>query len=169
MFLLFVLTLPFWLTPGFLYIQKEQIKYKLKEKLKQQLTYKDFETLRFSRKQAKENLEWEHDSEFEYNGYMYDVIRKTVSQDSVSFVVWKDDDETKINQELDNVLQTLYSQPDPIHQGHFISFIKTLIYQESNEFLTFQWGSFSSEKNGFYHFLYSDPEIAIASPPPQFS
>jgi hypothetical protein len=167
--LIFVLTLPFWLIPSYLYLQKEHARYSVKEKLKQQLSKEDLKTLRFSKHQVNTVLDWEHEKEFEFNGNMYDVIEKTSTQDSVIFIVWKDNDETTIKRQLDDVMASLYSQPDPVQQVRLICFIKSLIYQQPDFHNELFLGSYREKLSGFYCFIYSDPELSISSPPPQLS
>ena len=164
-----VITLPFWFLPGFLLIQKEQVRYAVKEQMKHQLPEENFQTLRFSTEEAEQVLEWEHAKEFKYQGAMYDVVEQTATQDSIVFKVWKDDDETAINRQIDAVVTSLFSQPDPAQQAHLLSYIKTMIHYQAQWTVKPQSGSYRKKTSGLYTFNYSDPELTSATPPPRLN
>ena len=56
--------------------------------------------LQFSKTDTKTLLQWEHDTEFEFQGQMFDVMEVSEKGDSVTYVCWPDKEETHLNQQL---------------------------------------------------------------------
>ena len=56
--------------------------------------------LKFSKKEAKTTLDWEHPTEFEFRGQMFDVVETAEKGDSVFYRCWPDGAETELNQKL---------------------------------------------------------------------
>jgi hypothetical protein len=79
--------------------------------------------LKFSTQEAAENLDWEHDAEFEYRGEMYDVIHATITADSATYWVWWDTEETQLNNELKLLVdQILTSASNQSEHGLVVKF-----------------------------------------------
>ncbi len=161
-----VLSLPFWLMPNFLRIKKEQVRRSVKKELKSALSDKDYIILRFSKSQTQTLLRWEHAKEFEYNGFMYDIVSQETRNDSVFYKVWKDHEETKVNRQLKNILAALYSQPDFSNQNQLLLFFKTIILHPKPDF-ELKNASFLKEPIVFYNNHYQSPQLLIFSPPPE--
>jgi hypothetical protein len=83
--------------------QRKQIKRELKRKLIAGIDRAELVHLTFSLKE-KENLEWEHSKEFNYNGQYYDVIETEIQGDSVTYICWLDYEETHLYKKLDEML-----------------------------------------------------------------
>src|SRR5690606_7222952 len=71
-----VLILPFVI--GFLSIeiQRHAIRRAVKHEILLHIDLSELTLLKFHRNEAEEVLDWEHASEFEFEGEMYDVVRK---------------------------------------------------------------------------------------------
>lgn len=63
------------------------------------------QTFRFTEKEIKENLRWEHDREFEYKGQMYDVIERRTVDGLVELSVYADHEETELKIKMAHLLQ----------------------------------------------------------------
>lgn len=161
-----VLSIPFWLMPNFLRIKKEQVRRSVKKELKSSLTEKDYITLQFSVDQTQTLLRWEHAKEFEYNGFMYDIVSQETRNDSVFYKVWKDHEETKVNRQLKSILTALYSQPDFSNQNQLLLFFKTIILHPKPNF-ELKNSSLLRDQLAFYCNHYQSPQLLIFSPPPE--
>jgi hypothetical protein len=53
--------------------------------------------LQFSKPETEALLRWEHSSEFEFNGQMYDIVESWVDGDTVYYRCWWDKAETRLN------------------------------------------------------------------------
>lgn len=95
---------PLCLNYAFLKFRQYEIKEEVKHKLLQSVEPSQLVTLRFTKAQAEQELDWEHSKEFEYKGQMYDVVSEEVKGDSIVYRVWWDKAETKIKKELKTIL-----------------------------------------------------------------
>ena len=104
---LFLLSLPSIII--FLEIKKSEIKKEIKNKIISGINKNELVFLKFSKQEAVNQLKWEHSKEFKYNNEMYDVIEKKESNDSVYYWCWLDNEETKINKQLNNLLSIIWN------------------------------------------------------------
>lgn len=98
--LLLCLLLPIgggWL---WLRLEKQQAKREAQQFLLAQKGDNALTRLAFTRQQAEHQLHWEHASEFEWQGRMYDVVHLTRTRDSLLLWCWPDDNETTLNRQL---------------------------------------------------------------------
>lgn len=110
--------------------RKSIVKHEVKQKLIAGLEKNQLILLKFSLKEAVEQLEWEHSREFEYSDAMYDVVERTATSDSVTFLCWPDNKETKLNKQLAMLLMHALDV-DPItknQQQVLNKILKTLYY-----------------------------------------
>lgn len=63
------------------------------------------QTFRFTQKEIQENLRWEHDREFEYQGQMFDVIERKTLDGLVELTVYADHEETELKIKMAHLLQ----------------------------------------------------------------
>lgn len=91
--------------------------------------------LRFSLADASRMLQWEHELEFEFNGNMYDVIKKTQTNDSVSYLCWPDHKETALNLELNRLVDIAMGDDTDNKQNNkrLIDFLQQLYLPEHTE------------------------------------
>ncbi|MFA5669137.1 MAG: hypothetical protein WC967_07830 [Balneolaceae bacterium] len=96
--------LPFWGAFSLLQFQKYQIKADTKAAIKKGLAPEELILLTFAKEEAPSLLHWKHDWEFEYDGQMYDVVEKHVEDDSLSYLVFWDYEETKVKRKLNRLV-----------------------------------------------------------------
>ncbi len=124
--------------------------------------------LKFTKKESREQLRWEHAKEFEYKGEMYDIVNKTELGDSIFYWCWWDYEETKLNKKLDHLLSVFLGQ-DPKHQQRqhlVIDFLKHLFYAEC-----MHWDMVMSilqiHPAGFRTTCFKDITLIQNDPPPE--
>jgi hypothetical protein len=151
-------------------IQQDQIRREVKWKIAEGLPDQDLTLIKLTTSEAEKSLRWKHSKEFEYQGEMYDIVRKEQKGDTLIFHCWWDYKETKLNQELAGLVMNLMGNDEQrnAQEEKLASFLKTLYCQDSfNESTTnFKWlsKSFTPYKKN-YSFFSSPPP----SPPPQLS
>ncbi len=114
-------------------------------------------------------LRWEHDSEFEYNGMMYDLVRTIEMYDGKIYICWPDHKETALNQQLEKYLDfALQNEKDTDEdQSRLIDLLqkiycnKHLQYKESNTVKTFDY------TDGIPKLDYSIDLACPLTPPPE--
>ncbi len=123
----------------------------------------------FSQKESQTKLIWKHSKEFEFNGEMYDVVKKITSTDSIQYWCWLDHEETKLSKQLSKLLVGAYQSDVPLKQKkqEIVSFYKSLFYSE-----IFSWNPiFISFRNSYticFNNNYKIITININPPPPKF-
>ena len=90
-------------------------------------------TLQFSKANAKVVLEWEHATEFEFDGQMFDVIETLEKGDSVLYRCWPDHAETKLNQTLAELVEGIWEKHPPKKNSEqcLLDFFKTVFYENN--------------------------------------
>jgi len=80
-----------------------------------------------------EKLEWEHDREFEYKGFMYDVVDSWEENGLHYYKCWPDVEETRLNLKLKNLIAGVLGQDQRNKQQHeqLLVFIKSVFLQTS--------------------------------------
>ncbi len=68
--------------------------------------------------QFQSDLQWKHEGEFEYEGFMYDIVKREKVADTYFFWCWKDDKETALNKKLDQLLADLFGNNPKERQTH---------------------------------------------------
>lgn len=72
--------------------------------------------LAFSSSEINTKLKWKHSLEFEFEGHMYDIVEQRIEGDTVIYTCYKDDKETRLNQELDKTVARALGQ-DPVQKN----------------------------------------------------
>lgn len=158
---------PFALT--FLSIQhrKKEVKRALKWNMIAGLDKSDLVQLSFSFEELETELTWKHSREFQYKGQMYDIVYIKASEDSVHYDCWWDHEETKLNQQLQDLLALVFGK-DPVkrnEQDHLTQFLKQL-YCYSSSSQERPESHFSKLKASLNYKLLS-PFLKKESPPPR--
>ncbi len=91
--------------------------------------------LRFSHTDASRLLNWEHELEFEFKGNMYDIVKVTRTNDSVSYLCWPDHRETLLNIELNRLVDMAMGDNSENKQNNkrLIDFLQQLYPPEQTE------------------------------------
>lgn len=97
--------------------QLHAIKETVEERLRAGLPEEELVVLAFAKSEASQ-LEWEHDSEFEYQGQMYDLASTEIRHDSLFYTCYPDYAETVLGQRLHRCLADwLRHNPTQQEQG----------------------------------------------------
>lgn len=146
----------------------------VKKETKQLLAKTNFEkliNLTFSKLDAQQ-LNWEHEDEFEYQNKMYDIIHQRVTGDSVYYTCWLDREETELNTKLKTLLVSVYQNDIPLQKQKlsFYQFYKTLFYYECKNFDFLRYNNHVEKKINFISSLYQFlSEKSLFHPPNIFS
>jgi hypothetical protein len=122
----------------------------------------------FSQKESQTKLKWKHSKEFEFNGEMYDVVKKITSTDSIQYWCWWDHEETKLSKQLSKLLVGAFQSdvPSKDKKQQIVSFYKSLFCSE-----VFSWNpifnTFRNSKNAFFYDNYKFIATTINAPPPE--
>ena len=68
------------------------------------LDKEDLVLLKFTTKEAENELVWKHSKEFRYKDYMYDIVEKVTIGDTTYYWCWWDYQETFLSKKLQNLL-----------------------------------------------------------------
>lgn len=89
-------------------------------------------TFQFTPKEIQENLRWEHDREFEYEGQMYDVIERRTVDGLIELRVYADHEETELKLKLAHLLQGDLGE-EPCEDQPTITDFHFQLFQSSSE------------------------------------
>lgn len=149
--------------------QRHLARKEVKRMIKSGLRESELEVFVFSEEETETKLRWEHSKEFEYKGEMYDIIRRDTVNDSLSYWVWHDTQETFLNQQhlawLDATLRG--NVPFKNTKSQFSVFLKTLYYSNSTANTTFAESHANRLKTPFKSPLIEELSASPPSPPPQ--
>lgn len=125
--LLVALLLPIVMVWGSFELKRKTIRKEAKHQIISDIEKSALTQLTFSSAQLHQ-LKWEHSTEFEYKGELYDVVETHQHGDSITYICWWDNEETKLNQQR-NQLAALLFQQDPQNQKQqtqLVQFFKNL-------------------------------------------
>ncbi|MFO7613994.1 MAG: hypothetical protein R6W71_05065 [Bacteroidales bacterium] len=126
--------------------------------------------LAFSSAEIKTKLKWKHSREFEFEGQMYDIVEQRIEGDTVIYTCYKDDKETRLNQQLDKSVARALGQ-DPVQKNRnerIANFFKNL-YQPVSVIWHPELFPNSTLNFGLYSSNYLSLYIAPPSPPPKIA
>jgi hypothetical protein len=131
--LLISLAAPCALTIVGLRHQKHLVKKAVKQQMIAGLDEAELTTFTFSQADAQTVLEWENEHEFEYQGQMFDVVRAIPHADSVTYHCWRDAEETKLNQQLAQIVGGIWDKSPQKQQNEqrLFDFFKLLYCAEN--------------------------------------
>jgi hypothetical protein len=171
--LLFIcLFVPFLGTYTWLQYQKHQTKEMVKRQILAHADKKELVTLIFSTAETTTELHWEHDSEFEYKGQMYDIVETQTHGDSISYICWWDHQETALNLQLQQIVEKTFGDDPQNHkkQDALKDYYKSLYFAplrahdfSSHVFYFHNLKSSFFYKKSLYLPFYNTP----LSPPPE--
>lgn len=166
-FLFLCLVAPVAVTFTCLHYQKAQVRRKVAREITSSGDHEGLVLLKFTEKESQSLLRWEHAREFEFDGNMYDIAKTEAHGDTTYYWCWWDEAETKLNQQLEELLVTTQSkQPvQPSQQDKLVDFFKTL-YCTPPPILgarTFHKGRISFTYEHFYSSIAHPPPV----PPPK--
>lgn len=146
--------------------EKKMIKREIKHKIIEGIDRSELVKLSFSPNEENQ-LRWEHSKEFEFKGEMYDVVEKETIDGKTVYWCWWDNEETKLNKQLNQLLAKKLGQQCPDNNQQVISnFLKSLFFP-TNEILV--RNEIIAEKKSVVAFQYRvsfDSFISEIIPPP---
>ena len=167
--LLVAVTAPFPGTYTWLYFQKYQTKKEIKRQMIAGLDKSELVLLKLTKQAAETELHWEHSSEFEYKGQMYDVVEQFAVNDTIYYRCWWDHAETGLNKKLDQLLASALER-DPKHretERQLVYFFKTLYFSEIPPWYFSALPARIIQPPADF-FLYAAVNSAPLSPPPEW-
>ncbi|WP_420388078.1 hypothetical protein [Roseivirga sp.] len=157
---------PLGLTYGLLKVKQWKVKTEVEQQILQGIDKGELLELTFSLEEAA-NLDWEHEREFEYQGQSYDVVDKVVKDGYVTYQVWWDKIETRIKNQLAQLVSRALSQDEQQqgNQDNLERLLKAVYYQNSENPVQVAG---QSEQVRFHSFSqgYKSMEWAPPVPPP---
>lgn len=147
--------------------RQKQIRKEVKHKLIAGLDDTELTYFAFT-EQELSSLEWKHDEEFRFNGYMYDIVKREKIGNTYHFWCWKDDKETSLYQEFESLLAkiNLPVQDDQKNTLKWLQFQNALY---CNSLTGWQPNFFLSKETHIaipYSNLYCSITLGSISPPP---
>jgi hypothetical protein len=122
----------------------------------------------FFKKESQTKLKWKHSLEFEFNGEMYDVVKKITSSDTIQYWCWWDHEETKLSKQLSKLLVGAFQSdvPSKDKKQEIVTFYKSLFCSE-----VFSWNpifnTFRNSNNACFNDNYKFIVTSINAPPPE--
>ena len=165
--LLAALTLPMAGVMLWLKVEQYQTRKEVKHMLMEHVDRAELVRLSFSHEQVSQALRWKHSKEFEYDGVMYDIVSQAQQGDSMTYWCWKDDKETKLERQLDQLTEAmLNNSPDrQKQQDGWQHFLKNL-YASALPNFAFNPESARSSYGRFIEEVFPSRSIPTPSPPP---
>ncbi len=137
--LLFILISPLLFNYLNIKLQIKSYKRAFKQKIISKIDDKELVKLKFHQNEIKK-LGWKHIKEFEYNKNMYDVIKFDKNNDTITYWCWIDNEETKLNNQLKNLLTEFLIQ-NPIEnssRNKILCFFQSLYFVKSSHLNNFK-------------------------------
>jgi hypothetical protein len=162
--LLICLVAPFTGSYLFIHYKRNKIRKEVTALILKDLEKKDIAVLKFSGEEVKSLINWKHDSEFEYNGHMYDVVDQHYEGDSVILTCYKDQKETSLNHEKQKLIAKSLGQ-DPVQKNlseRIKNFFSTVFQKD-----VFAWKAFITPYE-IVHFASLNQHLAFLSLNPLF-
>jgi len=152
--------------------QKKLVRREVKSMINVGLKDPDLLKFTFAKKDINTLLKWEKKDEFEYFGQMYDIVRSNESKDSITYMCWKDDNESAIKKKLNTLSEIVWhkNSNNKNHNERKSDFYKTLICPDQWS-MVHHWSFKASDKikpispsNIFFNSFLKGP----ISPPPEY-
>ncbi len=153
---------------AWLHLEKYQVRRTVKHQLMEHIQRDALVKLTFHQDEVANQLDWEHEREFTFNGEMYDVVEHEVHGDSISYWCWEDKAESALNQQLAGLTdQWLGHAPErKEHQEQVLRFIRQLFHVCAPSFIALQHTDRTTEPKP-YLASYCPIALAQTSPPPE--
>ncbi|SFT49683.1 hypothetical protein SAMN05216474_0890 [Lishizhenia tianjinensis] len=148
-------------------LRKSQIKKEVKLFLMTSVDKKDLYFFRFSEDESKNELHWEKDHEFEYQGKMYDIVEQKKENDTTSYWCWLDREETELNAKLKQLthFNFLGDEKKKNCDGALIYFMENQYFPPQYAFHFHELTSWKKDNFSTY-FPLLERNISPFSPPP---
>ena len=142
------------------YFLRKQVKHRMMDDLKNEELVK----ISLSKNEAKSLLKWEKPHEFEFQGRMYDIVRKYETKDNITYWCWPDTDESYLNQLLSSIINKASKNKNSKKSDQLINFLKSIYFASNVESL-----STLSNRKIIYRYQtsgYISQKFKPSTPPP---
>ncbi|WP_070136806.1 hypothetical protein [Crocinitomix algicola] len=113
-------------------------------------------------------LYWEHSEEFEFNGIMYDVVRRSYRQGKWELICWKDVKESAENQALDKLISNLLYGASKKNQKKQLDRLSLSLFIPKSNVAIIPPKIISKKQSYFYVPIHYQYKNSPPTPPPQF-
>lgn len=150
-------------------VQKRSIRNAVKNMVYENLNSDQITELKFLNSDST-SMTWHDIDEFEYHSQMYDVLSYSVSEDSITYLCFRDQKESLINIKIDLMAANIWgtSPFSKDYESELIDFIKKL---NSSQLSHINFGCGYSERYILFGLNYAElkVDLDVDIPPPQFS
>ena len=166
--LLFSLIVPITGTYIWLKYEKKLIKREMKQKMICEIDESELAILKFAKSEVGYKLHFENANEFEFESQMYDVVEFELSEDSIIYKCWCDNDESRLNKKLANLVSDFLNanQKKQENDKKLINYLKTLYCEEFSDLLMWPQTQINT-KNKPPFCYYSSLGVLPNIPPPK--
>jgi hypothetical protein len=166
--LLGLMLLPFGGSYLFLELEKSKAKIYAQTAMAEEENPVQMVWLKFTKEQIKNDLRWEHDGEFEYNGQMYDISKREERGDTTHFYCYWDKFETLINAKLADLiaLHTNGQNKDQKDDQLIVSLYKA-VYLFNDKPISILTSTAELSFQSFNPLRYINADLPEDSPPPR--
>ena len=122
--------MPLYITTVYFSYMKSRVKKEVKRQMIAGLDKSQLTLLCFTLDETQSKLKWEHPGEFEYEGFMYDIVESDTIGNRVTYWCWKDYEESELNDSLDE-LADMAMNNNPLqkeNRNHLQQFLKSLYF-----------------------------------------
>ncbi len=166
--MIFLLVVPTMSALTYLHYQKSLVRKEVRERLSEGTEHEDLVLLALSDAEIRNELQWEHDDEFEYRGQMYDVVETESLGDTTYYLCWKDHEETELKEHINELIAKalINNTHNKKYNDTNIQFIKKLYCTNFNEFSPGMQGQTAGFIASEDHFTGMNPVPPV--PPPRY-
>ncbi|MBN2892524.1 MAG: hypothetical protein JXL97_11705 [Bacteroidales bacterium] len=166
---IFIFIAPFYGTFLYFHFEKKELKKEIKKELITGINKKELVKFSVSSEEIQTKFDWKTKNEFSYQNQLYDIVSTDTKKDSVIFWCWKDNKETNLYAQLNNILSKIIGEnaQDKDNQQKIINFYNSFYFTSC-----FIWKAEIHQKeykNVEYSKNFSSLKIAPLYPPPKFS
>lgn len=135
-FLLALFTVPFFCGPTWLSMEKRQIQKHVRNKILPTVDEVELIKLTVLAEDTAKQFIWQHAREFEFQGKMYDIVKRKKKGNKITYLVWQDDEETHINTKIKQLANCIFdtSKDSQNSQASFQLLINTLFVEDKTDF-----------------------------------
>gem|GEM_PF-2920453 len=108
-FLLTLFTVPFFWAPTWLSMERRQIQKHVRNQILPSVEESELITFTVLQEDTATRFKWEHAKEFEFEGKMYDIVKRKQDGNTITYLVWQDDKETSINTQIKQLTNNIFN------------------------------------------------------------
>lgn len=166
--LVFSLFLPWGISQWYSGVVKHQIKKQVKQSIAAGLKKSELHFLKFSKSEIDEKVNWKHDGEFEFNGFMYDIVERDQSSDSLLFWCWLDKVETELNIKVKKLTELAFGENQQHHENKqkVNQFYQNLFCSDIHN-ISIQEPIIKEVQEFYFASFFPSGKLNVDSPPPE--